>query len=433
MSVAAKPSLPLLHGAALNLAARVAVVLLGLAILVLVARLGPLVQGAFALFVAIESGLLALGSGLGLLLAREASQRHGALPSQRVRQVLGVAVLLGLLAALLLSGWAVLARAEPYRHLWLLALAAPALLLVPTATGLWMGQGRLLALNLPQVAAPALVVLALLLGGSQIGGSVVWVLAAWVLAKAAVGLVAGVAAAMGTASPVPAPEPPLTPPSQAVRFVLLIGLANIVSLLNFRATLFLVERAQGLAVAGVYSVAVQVAELLWLLSSAVTVSAYQRIGAPDPARAAQVTLRAVRINLLATLAAAPLLALIAWWALPRVLGAAYADALLPLLLLLPGVAGYAAASSLSAWFTHQRGRPQWAAGIAGLSLLLTLLIAAFSVPRYGAAGAAVATSAAFLIAIAVALRSFLRDAGLPWRALWRGGQGPLEAPAQALR
>ena len=420
MSVAAKPPLPLLHGAALNLAARVAVVLLGLAILVLVARLGPLVQGAFALFVAIESGLLALGSGLGLLLAREASQRHGALPAARVRQLLGIAVLLGLLGALLLGAGSMLARAEPYRHLWLLALAAPALLLVPTATGLWMGQGRLLALNLPQVAAPALVVLALLLGGSQIGGSVVWVLAAWVLAKAAVGLAAGVAAAMGTASPVPAPEPPLTPPSQAVRFVLLIGLANIVSLLNFRATLFLVERAQGLAVAGVYSVAVQVAELLWLLSSAVTVSAYQRIGAPDPARAAQVTLRAVRINLLVTLAAAPLLALIAWWALPRVLGAAYADALLPLLLLLPGVAGYAAASSLSAWFTHQRGRPQWAAGIAGLSLLLTLLIAAFSVPRYGVAGAAVATSAAFLIAIAVALRLFLRDAGLPWRALWRG-------------
>ena len=417
MSVAAKPPLPLLHGAALNLAARIAVVVLGLASLVLVARLGPLVQGAFALFVAIESGLLALGSGLGLLLAREASQRHGALPAARVRQLLGVAVLLGLLAALLLAGWSALARAEPYRHLWLLALAAPALLLMPTATGLWMGQGRLLALNLPQVAAPALVVLALMLGGSLVESQVIWVLAAWVLAKVLVGLAAGAAAALGTARPLPAPETPLTPPSQAMRFVLLIGLANIVSLLNFRATLFLVERAQGLAAAGVYSVAVQVAELLWLLSSAVTVSAYQRIGAPDAARAAQITLRAVRINLLATLTAAPLLGLAAWWALPRVLGAAYADALLPLLLLLPGVAGYAAASSLSAWFTHQRGRPQWAAGIAGLSLLLTLLIAAFAVPRYGAAGAAVATSAAFLIAIGVALRSFLRDAGLPWRAL----------------
>mgnify|MGYP000853326309 CR=1 FL=1 len=29
------------------------------------------------------------------------------------------------------------------------------LLMVPTATGLWMGQGRMLPLNLAQVAAPA--------------------------------------------------------------------------------------------------------------------------------------------------------------------------------------------------------------------------------------------------------------------------------------
>ncbi|HWH74958.1 MAG TPA: teichoic acid transporter, partial [Methylibium sp.] len=56
----------LARGAALNLAARLAAVALGLAILVVVARLGPAVQGAFALFVAIEAGLLTLFSGLGL-------------------------------------------------------------------------------------------------------------------------------------------------------------------------------------------------------------------------------------------------------------------------------------------------------------------------------------------------------------------------------
>ncbi|RZT95228.1 O-antigen/teichoic acid export membrane protein [Rivibacter subsaxonicus] len=408
----------MLQGAALNLAARGLAVLLGLAILVLVARRGPAVQGAFALFVAIEAALLTLCSGLGLLLAREASQRHGALPQARVRRLLAIALLLGLVAALVLAGWAWLAQSEPYRHLWLLALAAPALLMVPTATGLWMGQGRLLALNLPQVAAPAIVVLILLFAGRADGTSAIAVLAAWAAAKGLVGLVTGWAAARAVPAGVPAPERPLTAPAPALRFVLLIGLTNLVSLLNFRATLFLLERVHGLEPAGVYSVAVQVAELLWLLSSAVTVSAYGRIGAPDPQQAARLTLRAVRINLLATLAAAPLLALAAWWLLPRVLGAAYADALLPLLLLLPGVAGYAAASSLSAWFTNQRGRPQWSAAIAGLSLALTLAIAAFTVPRYGAAGAALATSVAFLVAIAVALRSFLADAGLPWSALW---------------
>ena len=56
-------------------------------------------------------------------------------------------------------------------------------------------------------------------------------------------------------------------------FIATIGVTNVVSLLNYRASLFLVERFHGLSVVGTYSVAVTVAELLWLLSSSVTVSA----------------------------------------------------------------------------------------------------------------------------------------------------------------
>ena len=125
----------------------------------------------------------------------------------------------------------------------------------------------------------------------------------------------------------------------------------------------------------------------------------------------------MRINVLATLAAAPLLYLAASALLPRALGDAYDGALLPLALLLPGIAGYAAASSLSAYYTNHRGRPQWSAAIAAVSLALTLAIAAWSVPRFGAAGAALATSLAYTASIALALAWFMRDTGLPWTSL----------------
>lgn len=421
----------LLSGAALNLGAKLLAVTLGLAILVTVARQGPAVQGAFALFVAVEAALLNLGSGLGLLLAREVSQRHGALPAGRARRLLGAGLALGLVAAAALALASQIATSDPYRQLWVLALVAPLTLAISVASGLWMGQGRLLALNLPLVASPAVVlaVLAVLVAtSSPQPTTVVVVVGAWATGRAVVGL--AVAATVwrqdGAGGPAAAAATVLTPTRDAWHFVLLIALTNLVSLANYRATLFLVERLRGLAEAGVYSVAVQVGELLWLLSSAVTVAAYHRIGSPDAREAAALTLRAVRINLGATLLAAPLLALLAWALLPRVLGAVYADALWPLMLLLPGVAGYAAASSLSAYYTNQRGRPQWSAGIAGLSLALTLAIAAALVPRLGAVGAALATSAGYLVAIGVALRLFLRDAGLPARALWQG----LPAPAR---
>lgn len=426
------PPPPLLHGALLHAGARMLTLALGLALLVTVARLGPAVQGAFALFVAVESALLTLGSGLGILLAREVSHVTSAASPPRTRALLAAATVLGAGAAVCLLSWSALSDATPYRHLWLLALAAPVLLWVPTASGLWLGQGRLLALNAPAVAAPALVLALVLVAPGPAGApAVLAVLVAWVAGKVLVALVTGVVALRGTAS-IPPTMPDPVARTSTWRFAATVGLANLISLLNLRATLFLVERSQGLAEAGVYSVAVQVAELLWLASSAFTVAAYHRIGGADVAAAARTTLVALRAGLGVALVAAPALAALAWWGLPWALGPAYDGARVPLLILLPGVALYAAASSLSAFHTNLHGRPMWAARVAGLSLVLTLLGAALWVPRWGGLGAALATSLAYTGAIVWAGRGFLRSQGWGWRVLWSGPPGaaaPQSAPA----
>lgn len=424
-----------------NLVAKLAIVGLGLAITVMVARMGPRVQGAFALFVAVESGLLTLFSGLGLWLARQMSRQVGSEAWRSLPMLVGVlraAVVLGALAAVVLSLVSWQATAMPYSQLWLLALAAPFLLLVPTATGLWLGEGRMWPINLAQVAAPA-VVLAGLLGAGWLTADyvgrapvVVMVLIAWVSGKALVALLTALAALRHAshrdeglqANEAFAGRPGVTwlpSPSwrSEWRFVATIGVTNVVSLLNYRASLFLVERFHGLETVGTYSVSVTVAELLWLLSSSVTVSVYARIGHPDRAIAAGMAVHAVRINVLATLVAAPLLLVGAWWALPLVLGEAYQASLLPLAALLPGVAAYAAASSLSAFYTNHLGRPQLSGAIAGLSLLISFGLGLWWVPTGGAVGAALASSAGYIGAIAVAYGVFLRHAGLPLSALWR--------------
>lgn len=423
-----------------NLVAKLLIVGLGLAITVLVARQGPKVQGAFALFVAVESALLTLFSGLGLWLARQVSQQA---PDSAIRTlpmlqgVLRAAVFLGLLASAVLLAVSWWADAMPYSQLWLLALAAPFLLLVPTATGLWLGEGRMWPINLAQVAAPASVLLGLLgaswltHGGTRSTPAVVLVLIAWVSGKSLVAVVTAIRAMRDAdqrdgaqadalqSSRLTSFMAPQAVWWQQWPFVLTIGVTNVVSLLNYRASLFLVERFHGLSVVGTYSVAVTVAELLWLLSSSVTVSAYARIGHPDVAVAAAMTVQAVRINVLATLAAAPVLLGLAWWGLPWVMGEAYAASLLPLAALLPGVAAYAAASSLSAFYTNHLGRPQLSGSIAGLSLTVSFGLGWFLVPAYGAVGAGVASSLGYIVAIVAAYGVFLKHAGLPVRALWQ--------------
>jgi O-antigen/teichoic acid export membrane protein len=410
----------LARGASLNLLARVATVALGLGLMVHVARLGPEVQGAFALFVAVESVLLTLGSGFGLALARRISH-HQEAPGPGLRRWLAVSVAFGAVASLVLLALAATVQRPPYDRLGLMALAAPLLLLVPTASGLWLGQGRMAPLNLPQVAAPALVLGALLLLPGQGSDLLGPVLVAWVAAKALVGVATAAAALRGAPS---GPEHPWDGLRRDARFVVEIGITNVVSLLNYRVTLFLVERQDGLAAAGVYSVAVQVAELLWLLSSALTISAYHRIGQPDTDAAARTALQAARLNVALAAVAAPLLWGAAALALPRVLGQAYAGSLMPLAALLPGIAAYAAASSLSAFFTNHLGRPHLSGLIATLSLTLNTLGCLLAVPRWGALGAAASTSAAYVGAIGVALWLFRRAARSG------AGEAPLAQPRQ---
>jgi O-antigen/teichoic acid export membrane protein len=410
------------RGAMWNLASRITAVLLGLAILVIVARLGPGVQGAFSLFVAVEGALIALGSGLGLLLAREAARTSGQLPGRRLAHVLAIAVVAGVLAAGVLVLASRLASGPPFASLWLLALAAPFLLLAPTVSGLWMGRGDLKSLNIVQVASPALVMLLLLAATTARLSGLTAALGAWILGRTVVGLLAAIRAlACSPEKPVDESGPGnVTAMRDAWRFLALIALANIISLANYRAMLFLMEGMQGLSVAGTYSVAVQVAELLWLLSWAVTVSSYSAVGSGDAARAAASTACAVRAGLLAVMAAAPLLAVAAWLLLPRMLGEPYRASIAPLLVLMPGVAAYAAASALSAYYTQHHGRPHWAAGIAALSLTLAVAVGFWSIPRWGAIGGALATSIGYLVAIGFALRRFGQDTGFDWNWLLRG-------------
>ncbi len=429
-----------------NLLSKLAIVGLGLAITVTVARQGPKVQGAFALFVAVESALLTLFSGLGLWLARQMSQQTaaaGGAPARALPMLTGVlraAVVLGLVASgvlLAVSWWA---QALPYSMLWLLALAAPFLLLVPTATGLWLGQGRMWPINAAQVAAPASVLAGLggawwiTQGGARTTSAVLLVLVAWVSGKSLVAVVTAVYALRDAGRRDEALSAQNTPNAHSVQsaqalavspswwsqwpFVATIGVTNVVSLLNYRASLFLVERNEGLSVVGTYSVAVTVAELLWLLSSSVTVSLYARIGHPDVKVAASMTVQAVRINVLATLVAAPVLLGLAWWALPWVMGPAYEASLWPLAALLPGVAAYAAATSLSAFYTNHLGRPQLSGAIAGMSLAISFSLGCVLVPRLGALGAGISSSLGYILAIAAAYGVFLKHAGLPVKALW---------------
>ncbi|MCY7314367.1 MAG: polysaccharide biosynthesis C-terminal domain-containing protein [Rubrivivax sp.] len=398
------------RGTLINLATRTAGVAAVLAITAVTARISTQAQGQFALFTSAEAVLVAMFSGFGIVLARRVSH-HRETPRGWLTAMVLACMALGCAAAL---GLALLATRGPpaYAMLWLLALAAPLLLLPANLSGWWLGHGRMTPMARVALLPPCLTLLfvaGVFSLGVFRGQGVQPVLASWVAAKVLLALallwVFWRAARLA--------RPDFAALRSDTRFIALIGGTNLISLLNYRVGLFIVERLLGLSATGVYSIAVVVAELLWFVSGSLTQAVYGRIGTPDAARAAATTLRVLHLSLLALLLAAPLLGLAAAWIVPRALGPEYSASLLPLAILLPGALLFGGASVLSAYFTNHAGRPQVPAQVAALSLLLNGALALLLVPRLGAAGAALAASLAYGCSVAVLMWRFARHAGLP--------------------
>ncbi len=409
-----KPSVA--RGAAINLATRLLAVGLVLMITTITARMGTATQGVFALFTSIEGGLLALLSGFGIALARRVSH-HGEHPRELLGAVAVGCVALGSVAGMLL--WAVAVFGPPaYAMLWLLALAAPVLLLAPNLAGLWLGEGRMAPMAAVSLSPPLLTLLGLAALLLVQAAGLPQVLAAWVLAKVLVG--AAVLALLSRSGRIAAPA--FGALRAELPFIATIGITNLIGLLNYRVGLFVIERLLGVSATGVYSVAVIMAELLWFVSGSLTQAVYGRIGTPDRARAAATTVRVLHLSVGALLLVAPLLWLVARLVLPRALGPDYAASLPLLGWLLPGALLFGGASALSAYFTNHAGRPQVPAQVAAVSLALNTLLSLLLVPRIGMAGAALAASISYSAAVLLLALRFAAHAGLPARAVLLPGR-----------
>jgi O-antigen/teichoic acid export membrane protein len=401
------------RGTLINLATRMLALAGVLLITTITARLGTSQQGVFALFTSIEGVMLALLSGFGIALARRVSH-HGEAPLALLSAMVLCCIALGTVAGGVL--WALSIWGPPaYAMLWLLGLAAPLLLLAPNLAGLWLGAGQMAPMA-RLTLAPPFIALALL-GGLWLvqRTGLVPVLAAWVGAKVLVGI--GLLAVLWRGGRLVAPG--FGALRAELPFIATIGLTNLIGLLNYRVGLFIIERLLGLSATGVYSIAVVVAELLWFVSSSLTQAVYGRIGTPDRAQAAAITVRVVQLSVAALLLAAPLSWALASWLVPTLLGPDYSASLPLMAWLLPGVLMFGGASALSAYFTNHAGKPQMPARVATLSLLLNGGLCLLLVPRLGMAGAALSASLSYAASVLVLAALFARHAGMPLMAVLR--------------
>lgn len=170
----------------------------------------------------------------------------------------------------------------------------------------------------------------------------------------------------------------------------------VLSFMTYRIDTLIVNALLSPAAAGVYIIAGQLAERLWLLSQSVGTVILPRLSQlhTDEARRLRLTPLILRWVLLMTISGALLLLLLGYPLIILLFGREYIGAYAAMVALLPGIillsGGRVLANDLSA-----RGRPDFNVGVSVAAIIMNIVANFVLIPRWGLVGAALASTAAY--------------------------------------
>jgi O-antigen/teichoic acid export membrane protein len=172
---------------------------------------------------------------------------------------------------------------------------------------------------------------------------------------------------------------------------------GLVNLLNLRLDFALLGAMAGPTVLGMYAVASKLAELLRLPGTALTWVCYPTLAAASAPEAAHRARRLVVPMLVGVGVAAVPFILLTGPVIAALYGERFHGAVLPAQVLVLGMV-LSGASGVASGYLYGRGRPGLNSAAMGVGLVLTAALDLALIPRYGATGAAVASTIAYLSA-----------------------------------
>jgi O-antigen/teichoic acid export membrane protein len=173
-------------------------------------------------------------------------------------------------------------------------------------------------------------------------------------------------------------------------------LSTLASMLHLRMNLALIALFYSSVETGIYSIAVLSGEFLWLLSGSLQPIVAWSAADADNLDRDQVTARAVRVALLATLSAAIVMGLVAKPLFSILFNNAYNESVVPLYCLLPGIVVFSVGAVLAGDFIG-RGKPEWNTQASFLTLAVNLVLALIFVPKLGIIAASISSSIAYIV------------------------------------
>lgn len=362
-------------------------------------HLGPQKNGELATVMLLPQTLYAfLNLGLGASHVYHLSSGSGNHHSmRRTNWILALLLWLGVVAVLAASSAAHIARFLPgtAKQLALYAsLLLPMMLLAAWASSLIQGSRDYKTYNKMVLIQPSVFCLGAIVLHLSNTLNVMSVLSAYLLSYASLWLLSETKIA-AFAAPAPGARQNF---SANIKYGLKAHLSNLITFLNYRLALYLVSYTLGAAATGKYTLSIQLAEMLWLISSSASMVIFPESAAhsKSPVQLHRMVRKVGAAVFQVTLAGALVAAAVAPFAIPWIFGAAYEGAVLPFILLLPGIACWSYMSVLSnsvAGMGYQHVNIQTALLCLSVNIVGDLV----AIPRFGVVGAAAVSSIAFCV------------------------------------
>jgi len=195
-----------------------------------------------------------------------------------------------------------------------------------------------------------------------------------------------------------------------------VYIANTVSFLNYRLDMFLIalflNPAIAVASVGFYSISVGIAEKLFMIPGAFSTVLFPKISSIKSSEADDFTPKVVRHTFFIMLISCLFLFFLAKPLITIIFGSVFLPAVLPLIILLPGIIAFGIGGVLAADLSG-RGKPQFAIYSSIACLIVNVILNIILIPKLGISGAAFASSIAYWINTIIILRVFLKISKKP--------------------
>ena len=188
---------------------------------------------------------------------------------------------------------------------------------------------------------------------------------------------------------------------------------NLTQFLNYRLDMLLVAAFLTPASVGFYSIAVGIAERLWMLPGAIATVLFPRISSLKDTEANNLTPRIARHTFLIIFIFSLILALIAKPLIKILFGSVFLPSVMPLIILLPGIIALGGCKILTADLAG-RGKPQFGTYAAFASLVVNIPLNLWLIPKWGISGAAFASSTAYITATLMVMVAFVKISNTSW-------------------